>query len=133
MAPDFERLALTPWPIACWASSGTRLLSSALACSCSRWADRVREKVAVNSAQALDEVISNNTDCLDPGLRRVHTEKGRGLSAFDTAPELPLGRDDEMLVKRIGMGLDLDPFAAAAGSGFRLAVSKLRRACVEMG
>ena len=36
MAPDFERLARTPWPIACCASSGTRLLSSALACSCSR-------------------------------------------------------------------------------------------------
>ena len=55
----------------------------------------------------------NNTDCLDPGFRRVDAEKGRGLSAFDTAPELPLGRDDQMLIERIGMGLDLDPFAAA--------------------
>jgi hypothetical protein len=25
MAPDFERLARTPWPIACWASSGITL------------------------------------------------------------------------------------------------------------
>ena len=35
-APDFERLARTPWPIASLASSGIRPLSSALALSCSR-------------------------------------------------------------------------------------------------
>ncbi len=55
MAPDFERLARTPWPIACWTSSGIRLLSSALACSCSRCADLVREKIPANSAQAFEE------------------------------------------------------------------------------
>ena len=35
MAPDLERLARTPWPIACCASSGTRLFNSDLARSCS--------------------------------------------------------------------------------------------------
>jgi hypothetical protein len=29
-------------------------------------------------------------------------------------PELPLGRDDKVLIKRIGMGGDLDPLAAAS-------------------
>ena len=58
MAPDFERLARMPWPMASLASSGIRLLSSALACSCSRWADRVREKIPANSAQALEELMS---------------------------------------------------------------------------
>ncbi len=58
MAPDFDRLARTPWPVACCASSGIRLLSSALDRSCSRCADRVREKMAANSAQAFEELIS---------------------------------------------------------------------------
>ena len=55
----------------------------------------------------------NDTDGLDSGLGRLDTEKGRGLSAFDTAPNFPFGRDDEMLVERISVGLDLDPFAPA--------------------
>ena len=53
MAPDFERLARSPWPIASLASSGIRLLSSALACSCSTCAVRVLAKTVANSAQAL--------------------------------------------------------------------------------
>src|SRR4029077_18987594 len=55
----------------------------------------------------------NDADCLDPGLRWVDAEKGRGLSSFDTAPELPLGRNDEVLVERIGMDVDFHPLAAA--------------------
>jgi hypothetical protein len=35
IAPDFDRLARTPCPIACCASSGTRLFNSDLARSCS--------------------------------------------------------------------------------------------------
>ncbi len=38
----------------------------------------------------------------------------KDLAIFDAAPELTLGRTDEVLVKRIGMGRDLDPFAAAS-------------------
>ena len=58
MAPDFERLARTAWPIACWASAGTSRFNSALACSCSRCAGLVREKITASSAQALEELIS---------------------------------------------------------------------------
>jgi hypothetical protein len=55
----------------------------------------------------------DNADRFDPRLRRLNAEQGRGLAAFDAAPEFPLGGDDEVLVERIGMGLDLDPFPAA--------------------
>ena len=113
MAPDFERLARTPWPMACWASSGTRLLSSALACSCSRCADRVREKIAGEFRPGIGRTHVDNAHRLDARLRRLDAEQGRGLAALDAAPEFPLGGDDEVLIERIGMGLDLDPFAAA--------------------
>src|SRR5262249_3251397 len=45
-------------------------------------------------------------------LWRLNTERARRLAALDTAPELPLSRDNEVLIKRIGMSGDLDPFAA---------------------
>ena len=50
---------------------------------------------------------------LNPRLRRLDAEQARGLAALHTAPELPFGGDNEVLVERIGMGGDLDPFAAA--------------------
>jgi hypothetical protein len=37
----------------------------------------------------------------------------RGFAVFDAAPELPLGCYNQVLVERIGMELDLNPFAAA--------------------
>ena len=49
---------------------------------------------------------------LDPRLRRFDAEQGRGLAILDAAPEFPFGGNDEVLVERIGMGLDLDPFPA---------------------
>ena len=58
MAPDLERLARTPCPMACCASSGTRLFNSALARSCSRNAGCVRVNAPANSAQALEALIS---------------------------------------------------------------------------
>jgi hypothetical protein len=48
-----------------------------------------------------------------PRSRRLDPEEARGLATLHTPPELPLGRDNEVLVKRIGVGGDLDPFAAA--------------------
>jgi hypothetical protein len=36
-----------------------------------------------------------------------------GLAGFDAAPEFPLGGNNEVLVKRIGMGLDFNPLAAS--------------------
>ena len=47
------------------------------------------------------------------GLRWLDAEQARRLAIFHTAPELPLGRDNEVLVKRIGVGRDLHPLAAA--------------------
>ena len=58
MAPDLERLARTPWPIARCAYSGTRLFNSALARSCSRNAGCVRVNAPANSAQASETLIS---------------------------------------------------------------------------
>jgi hypothetical protein len=55
----------------------------------------------------------HNPNRLDPRLWWFDAEEARGLAALDTEPELPLGRDNEVLVKRIGVGGDLDPFAAA--------------------
>src|SRR5208337_4418516 len=43
-APDFDRLARLPWPVASLASSGIRALSSAFARSWSRKAERVAHK-----------------------------------------------------------------------------------------
>ena len=51
----------------------------------------------------------NNPDGLDPWLWRFDSEQLRWLAALDAAPELALGRDDEMLIERIGMGQNLDP------------------------
>ena len=53
----------------------------------------------------------DNADRLDPWLGRLDSEQARRL-ALDTASELALGGDDEMLVERGGMGGDLDPLAA---------------------
>ena len=52
----------------------------------------------------------NNSNSLDPWLRR--RQQARGLAALHAAPELALGRDYEVLIERIGMGCDLDAFAA---------------------
>src|SRR5215469_11886642 len=52
-------------------------------------------------------------DRFDPRLRRLYSEEARGLTALDTAPELAFGGDNQVLVERIGMGCDLDPFTAA--------------------
>jgi hypothetical protein len=44
---------------------------------------------------------------------RMASSWGLGVAALDTAPEFALGGDNQMLIERIGMGDDLDPFAAA--------------------
>ena len=103
MAPDFERLARMPWPIATLASSGTSLLSSALACSCSAWADRVGEKTAANSAQALEELMSTMRTASMRGFGGSTPNRRRGLAALHAAPEFPLGGDNQMLIGSCGM------------------------------
>src|SRR6516165_4979990 len=54
----------------------------------------------------------DNAYGLKPRLRRLDPEQLRLFAGLDTTPELALGGDDEMLIERIGMGQDLDPFAA---------------------
>src|SRR5271156_7087061 len=64
---------------------------------------------------------------LRPGIGRTHVDNANGihlwfwridpkqlrwLAGLDATPELPLRRDNEMLIERIGMGQDLDPLAA---------------------
>ena len=59
----------------------------------------------------------DNPNRLDPRLWRINPKQCWRLATFDTAPELPLGGDDQMLVERIGMSFDLDPFTAASDDG----------------
>ena len=70
-APDFDRLARTPWPVASLASSGINVLSSALARSWSRKAERVAQKRPANSAHELDPPMST---------MRTASTRGRGGS-----------------------------------------------------
>jgi hypothetical protein len=51
----------------------------------------------------------DNAHRLDAWLRRLDAEQARGLAGFDAPPEFPLGRDNEVLIKRIGMGFDFHP------------------------
>jgi hypothetical protein len=55
----------------------------------------------------------DNAHRLHAGLRRLDAEQARGLAILHAAPEFPFGGDEEVLVERIRMGGDLDPFAAA--------------------
>ena len=50
---------------------------------------------------------------LDARLWRIDPEQGWVLTILDAPPELALGGDDQVLIERIGVGGDLDPFAAA--------------------
>jgi hypothetical protein len=55
----------------------------------------------------------DNPNRFDPRLWWLNSEQCRPLAIFDTAPELPLSGDDQVLAERIGMSFDLDPSAAA--------------------
>jgi hypothetical protein len=108
--PDFERFARSPWPMACCASSGIRLLRSALAFSCAWWASLLRIKT---SAQALEVLMST---------MRSASMSGIGGSIPNRAGGPPLSTQRQnlrsaVLVERVGMGGDLDPFAAAGDDG----------------
>ena len=72
-APDFERFARTPCPMASLPSSGIRPLSSFFARSWSRKASWVLRNSAANSAQEFDELIST---------MRMASIRGRGGSAL---------------------------------------------------
>ena len=71
MAPDFERLARTPWPTASLASSGTSFFRSALALRVQGRPRRSGEMSPANSAQALETLMSTT---------RTASIRGRGGS-----------------------------------------------------
>jgi hypothetical protein len=58
-----------------------------------------------------------DTKRIDPGWRWVNAKQARELSTLDTAPELPLRRDNQMLIERIRGGGDLNPLATTGNNG----------------
>src|SRR5271163_3338715 len=111
-APDLERLARTPCPLASLASSGISPFNSALARSCSRKAERVDRNRPATSAQELDSLMSTILTASIRGCGGFDAGRSRRFAGFNAAPELSLGGDQEMLIERIGGNGDLDPFAA---------------------
>jgi hypothetical protein len=69
----------------------------------------------------------DDPDGFDPRLGRLDAKESRGLAALDAAPELPLRCDDEVLIERIGMGGDLDPFAADDDAAREIGVRLLKK------
>ena len=74
------------------------------------------EKCRVSSSERAGEFCPrigrahiDDMDRRNPGLRWFDAEEGRALPAFDTPPELPLGGDDQMLIKRISRYLNSEP------------------------
>jgi hypothetical protein len=70
----------------------------------------IRAVAARNPGAPFDQLPIMRTASI-PGRRRIKRKQGRGLAVPDTAPKLPLGGDDQALMKRIRMGLDLRPLA----------------------
>ena len=91
MAPDFKRSLGYHGPSACCASSGTRTLSSALACSCSRCADLVPGEDPAYSAQALETLISTI---------RIASIRGFGGSTPKRVGGSPLSTQDKISARR---------------------------------
>jgi hypothetical protein len=100
-APDFDRRARRPRPVASLASSGIKNLSSLLA----RLVLDMGLPGAANSAQLLEPLPRCGAGRLDP-------EQARVLAALNAAPELSLGRQQQVLVERIGRDGDLERLAA---------------------
>ena len=61
-------------------------------------------KHPANSAQALEALISTMRTASMRGFGGSTPNRRRGLAALDTAPELPLRRDNQVLIERIGIG-----------------------------
>lgn len=77
MAPDLDRLARMPCPIASLASSGINFFSSAFAASCSAKADRVRQYTPAKFAHEFEALMSTI---------RIASILGRGASIPNRKP-----------------------------------------------
>ena len=100
MQPDFERFARTPWPIACCASSRHQALELGLGLLVLEMRLPGADEDIGELGPGIGGAHIDNADRLNARLRRLDPEQGRGLAAFHAAPELALGGDDEVLVKR---------------------------------
>jgi hypothetical protein len=109
-APDFERFARIPCPIASLASWGISSLSSALDRSCSRKACRVLRNIPADSAQEFEALMSTIRTASMRGFGGS-TPNRRGGSPLSTQRQ---NLRSAVMVERIGMSRDLDPFAAAS-------------------
>ena len=100
-----------PWPVALWIH-GDEPLRLGLDCSCSRWSCRVR---ATDTREAARHWRRSYRPHALPrsGLWRLNAKGFWFLAALGTAPELPLGGDNQVLIERIGMGQDLHPLASS--------------------
>ena len=113
MAPDFERLARTPWPIASLASSGISPFEFGLGLLVLEEGGAGRAEHAGELGPGIGRAHVDDPHRLDPWPRRLDAEEARGLATLDAAPELLLRGQQEMLVERIRRDADLDPLAAA--------------------
>ena len=59
----------------------------------------------------------DNPNRLNARRWRFNPKQGWRLATLHAAPELPLGGNNQVLVKRVGMSFDLDPLAAARDNG----------------
>src|SRR5262249_57152273 len=112
-APDFERLAFTPCPIASLGIVGHQGFELAF-----------RPLVVEKGVPGVAEERSK----LRPGIRRTHIDDADGFDAWPrrlgidemghfaglhAAPELLFRRDQDAEIERVHGDCDLDPFAAA--------------------
>jgi hypothetical protein len=86
IAPDFDRLARTPWPIASLASSGIKPFNSVFTRSWSKKAGRVLRNKPANSALEFDALMSTIRTAAIRGFGGS-TPKRRGGSPLSTQPQ----------------------------------------------
>ena len=101
-APDFERLARTPCPVASLASSGISAFELGLGILVFQESLSGAAKDAGELRPGVGRAHVDDPNSLDAGPRRLDAEEARGLAALHAAPELLLGGEQEVLIERIG-------------------------------
>src|SRR6516165_5700784 len=112
MAPAFDRLARTPWPIASLASSGIRAFSSPLARSWSRKASLVVRNKSANSAHEFDVLMSTIRTASIRGFGGSTPKRGGGSPLLTQPQNLPSASHNKSRDPGLGRGGDLGPLPA---------------------
>src|SRR5262245_21679293 len=115
-APDFDRLARTPCPIASLASSGITALSSLFARLIEKSFPRVAEECRKLGPRVRRAHI-DNADGLDARPWRLGHGEVRYFAGLDAAPEFLFRRHQNGEIERVHRYGDLDAFAAAGNDG----------------